>query len=180
MKITITARHLELTKALHDYAEKKVRKVKKYFTNVIDAHIILTVTKNTQLAEVILHSPGITINANEEGGDMYAAIDLVVDNLERQVKRHKEKMKAKSRQHRASRRKIKQSDDLPEDMGEQGKVPISEVKRFDIKPMTPEEAVAQMKLMRHDQWVFVSSETGKVTFIYKKDNGEYGVIEPND
>lgn len=185
MKVTITARHLELTKALHDYAEKRVKRVKKYFTNVIDAHIILTLRKYTQIAEVIIHTPGITINGKEEAGDMYAAIDLVMDNIQRQVKKYKEKLKAKSRLHRAARRNkirsikedVTSGWDIDTSIKEQ--TVISEIKKFDIKPMSFEEAVTQMKVLKHDQWAFVSRNTGKITFIYKKAKGSYGIIEPN-
>ncbi len=185
MKVTITARHLELTKALHDYAEKKVKRVKKYFTNVIDAHIILTVRKYIQIAEVIIHTPGITINGQEEAGDMYAAINMVMDNIERQVKRYKEKLKAKSRLHRAARRNkirsIREDIATEQDIEEfvKGQLVVTETKKFDIKPMSLDEAVTQMRVLKHDQWAFVSTDTGKITFIYKKAKGDYGIIEPN-
>ncbi|MFH1239393.1 MAG: ribosome-associated translation inhibitor RaiA [bacterium] len=185
MEINITARHLELTPDLHDYAEDKVKKVEKYFNHIIDAHVILSSRKYRQIAEVIIHAPGLTVNGEEEANDMYAAIDLVMDNVGRQIKKYKEKLKAKSRLHRAARRDRKKAVDAdmvaenvtgdlsPED------ITITETKKVDLKPMSLEEAITQMKALKHDKWAFLNSDTNKINFIYKKDDDDYGIMELN-
>ncbi len=185
MQITVTARHLELTEALHNYAVKKVKKIQKYFTHIIDAHMVLSLRKYRHISEVIIHGPGVTISGKEEADDMYSAIDLVMEDIERQLKRHKEKLKAKSRFHRAMRRsqaKTISEGIMPEEsieLSEKEPVAVSEIRKFDVKPMDFDEAIAQMQALKLDHWAFVNKETNKVNFVYKKDDGDYGIIEPN-
>lgn len=183
MQINITARHLELTTPLHDYAEDKVKRVEKYFDHIIDGHVILSVRKYRQIAEVVIHTPGLTINGKEEANDMYAAIDLVMDNVERQIKKYKEKLKAKSRLHRAVRKdrtKTSPVDLIPEEITEdltQPEIAITETKKLEVKPMSLDEAMTQMKVLKHDKWAFLNSDTNKINLIYKKENNNYGIIE---
>jgi putative sigma-54 modulation protein len=187
MQINITARQLDLTPALYDYAQEKIQKVEKYFDHIIDAHIILSIIKYRQIAEVIIHAPGLAIKAREEANDMYAAIDMVIDNLESQIKKHKEKIKAKSRMHRATRKgKIRTESGenvteniIGESIPKEEIVVINETKKIELKPMSLGEAFNQMKVMKHNKWVFLNSDTSKINFIYKKDDGDYGIIEVN-
>lgn len=100
--VSVTFRHIEPTEALKQYAEEKIHKIGKYFSQALDAHIILAVdTKERQLAEIELHTHGAMIHGKEQHQDLYAAIDLVIDKIERQVRKQKDKTKVSRRRNKA-------------------------------------------------------------------------------
>lgn len=101
MQINVTGQHVEITSSLKDYATEKVGKLEKHFDHVTKTHIVLRVEKNRQLAEATVHATGATIHANAEGEDMYAAIDILADKLDRQIIKHKEKITNHHRSHGA-------------------------------------------------------------------------------
>jgi len=101
MQINVTGQHVEITNSLKEYATEKVGKVEKHFDHVTETHVVLLVEKNRQLAEATVHATGTTIHANAEGEDMYAAIDLLADKLDRQIIKHKEKITNHHRSHGA-------------------------------------------------------------------------------
>jgi len=179
MNIIVTGRHLEITPALRSYAEEKVRKVGKYLYNVTDAVITLSVEKYRHKAEVQLKANGVLIQAEEITGEMYSSIDRVMDKIERQVKKFKEKLT--SHKGRIEEGAIPPSEETlisERDDEIKGQSRIIKRKRFAMKPMSPEEAVMQMELLSKDFFIFQNQSTGDLNVIYRQKDGSIGLIEP--
>ncbi|MHB8780540.1 MAG: ribosome hibernation-promoting factor, HPF/YfiA family [Candidatus Geothermincolia bacterium] len=180
MQMIVKGKNIEITSALRDYTEEKVGKVGRYFDRIIKTEVVLSVEKNpkiseSQVVEVTIHSAGPLIRAKESASDMYQAIDLVTDKLERRVKRMKAKVidRAHGNSHRAA------VAPAPVDEFEGEEEPrIVRTKSFNLKPMTPEEAALQMDLLGHSFYVFINAETGDGNVVYKRRDGNYGLIEP--
>ena len=171
MNIVINGRHMEITDALKSYASDKVSKVEKYLPEGTEAVVTLEVEKFRHKAEVLIKVNGILIQAHEETEEMYSSIDKVMDKVGRQVRKYKEKLKG----HKGRGEELV----LPETGVEVERIPeIIKIKRFDMKPMTPEEAVMQMELLDKDFFVFSNASTGHVSVIYKRKDGNVGLIEP--
>ena len=178
MQISTTFRHMESSDALKSYAEEKLDRVRKYIDEPIVAQVFLTVEKIRHLAEVTITAKGITIKAAEETNDMYAAIDAVVDKIERQLRRYKERIKA----HKPSegiQRQIRKSVVEAESVDQQQEPVIIRTKTFSIKPMSVEEAVMQMDLLHKDFLVYTDAGTEHINVVYRRDDGNYGLIEPD-
>lgn len=181
MNIIVTGRHLEVTPALRSYAKEKIKKVEKYFNNVTEAIITLSVEKYRHKAEVQLRVNGVLIQAEEVTGEMYSSIDKVMDKIERQVKKFKEKLT----QHKGRGEAVGTAV-FPEVIN-RGEASISDVeafpriirrKSFAMKPMSPEEAVLQMELLDKDFFIFENDSTGNINVIYRRKDGNVGLIEP--
>ena len=183
MQINITARHLALTPAISDYVRKKVERCERYFDHLVWAQVILYVEKYRQVAEIVIHASKTTFRSKEESIDLYAAVDLAVDKIEKQLKKYKEKEKV----HRKNKRRS--SMDKPDKIGarllslvDQGGTAsegvISEVKRFDIKPTSVKEAIAEMDMLGYKFYMFLNAESSLINVIYKRENGSYGLLEP--
>ncbi|STA91436.1 SSU ribosomal protein S30P [Clostridium cochlearium] len=154
--------------------EKKLEKLDKYFKPDIEAQVTLSVEKNRQIIEVTIPFNGVILRGEEANEDMYASIDLVIDKLERQIR--KQKTKLQKRMHGDSLR----FQFIPDYEGDKSKEEskIVKTKRFAMKPMSSEEAVLQMELIGHNFFVFENGDTGEVNVIYKRKDGNYGLIEP--
>ncbi|WIV12014.1 ribosome-associated translation inhibitor RaiA [Proteiniborus sp. MB09-C3] len=175
MKITISGKNMVVTDALRDVIEKKMGKLDKYFYEDVPVYITLSVEKNRQIIEVTIPFSGAIIRAEESTDDMYQSIDRVVDVLERQVRKHKTKLQKKNKGLETIRFENVQA--LP--AGENGKeASIVRTKRFAMKPMDAEEAVLQMELLRHAFYVFRNAESDEVNIVYRRKDGNYGLIEP--
>jgi putative sigma-54 modulation protein len=175
---------MEATEALREYAIEKVAKVEKYLDQLTEADIVLSKEKHRHTAEVTLNGNRIAINGKEVTGDMYSAIDLVLDKIERQVKKHKGKIQHKDRVRRgrggpptggvSGRHNI-----LSVASGSEGQAPaVVHSERFFVKPMSVEEAIMQMNLRNHEFLVFNNASTDQVNVIYRRRDGDYGLIEP--
>jgi putative sigma-54 modulation protein len=178
MQITTTFRHMDASEALKSYAEEKLSRVQKYIDEPVTVQVFLTVEKIRHIAEITITAKGITIKASEETNDMYAAVDAVLDKIERQLRRYKEKIKAHKPSSSASERKISKSIVEAESLGQKEPV-IIKTKTFSIKPMSVDEAVMQMDLMHKDFLVFTDSVTEGINVIYRRKDGNYGLIEPH-
>jgi len=171
MNIIVNGRHLEVTPALKNYAEKKIQRFDRYLSNISEAVVTLTVEKYRHKVEVLLKVNGVLIQAEGITGDVYSSIDEVAEKLERQIKKYKEKL--------VSHRKVegKAGAAVPE-------VPPVEVgriiknKRFELKPMSPDEAAMQMELLDKDFFVFTNDNSGSINVIYRRRDGNFGLIEP--
>ncbi len=172
MNIIVNGRHLEVTPALKSYAEDKLKKFDRYLSNITEAVVTLTVEKYRHKAEVLLKANGLLIQAEGVTGEIYSSIDEVVEKLEKQVKKYKEKMVS----HRKGEGKAAAGLAAEKTEPDQGR--IIKIKRFDMKPMTPEEAVMQMELLDKDFFVFSNQTTGAISVIYRRDDGNFGLIEP--
>jgi putative sigma-54 modulation protein len=171
MQILLTGRNLEVTEALRRYAEEKVGKLQKYLERITSAHIVLSVEKYRQIAEVTLRVRDLTIRGEESTADLYSSIDLVVEKLERQVHRYKGKILR-----HASRSGRSQGSVVPREEGEGSRV--VKTKRFAIKPMSLDEAILQMELLGHSFYVFRNAQTDEVNVVYRRHEDSYGLIEP--
>lgn len=174
MRITVTGKNIEMTSALKNVVESKLERLEKYFKPDVEAHATLSVQKNRQIIEVTIPFNGVILRGEEENKDMYASIDLVVDKLERQIRKQKTKLQRKV--HADSLKYQFIPDYEKEDVGKEQK--IVKTKRFAIKPMSNEEAVLQMELLAHSFFVYKNADTGEVNVVYKRKDGNYGLIEP--
>ncbi len=170
MNIIVNGRHLEVTPALKSYAEEKLRKFDRYLSQITEAVVTLSVEKYRHKAEVLIKANGVLIQAEGVTGEIYSSIDEVVEKLEKQVKKYKEKLVS----HRKGESKTSLTPALTEP--EQGKV--IKRKRFDMKPMSTDEAVMQMELLDKDFFVFSNHATGEINVIYRRNDGNFGLIEP--
>jgi len=178
MEITVTFRHLESTDALRDYAREKVSRIKKYVGTPAEAAVVLSLEKRRHTAEITLNIDGITINAKEVTEDMYSSIDLAVDKLERQVKKHKEKIKDHKPGERERTARYNILSAQPDEQALRGR--IIKTESVFIKPMSIDEAIMQIDVMNSDFMIFTNAETQKVTVIYRRRDGNLGLIEPEN
>lgn len=174
MRIKITGRNIELTEGIKTAVEDKLNKLEKYFTPETDVYVTLSVEKERQKVEVTIPTKGNYIRSEQVSNDMYVSIDLVEEVIERQLKKYRTKLVTKQ-QNAASVFK-KEFIDAASDEDEEIKIIRS--KKFDMKPMYPEDACVQMELLGHDFFVFVNAEDDNVNVVYKRKGNTYGLIEP--
>jgi putative sigma-54 modulation protein len=184
MLIHVKGKHVEVTDALKSYIEKKLQKLDKYFHDIREANVILSVQRGMQMVEVQLEGDGILLRGEERRvNDMYASIDEVVEKLEGRVKKFKSKRSGKSLDEGPKARNAVRDKAMVEAFGTEEAEPadmptLVRTKRFALKPMTPEEAAQQMELLHHDFFVFRNSDTEEVNVVYLREDGNYGLIEP--
>ncbi|MEW6380091.1 MAG: ribosome-associated translation inhibitor RaiA [bacterium] len=180
MQVLITGRHMEMTDALQDYVKNKVERVGKYLENIKEADVILSVEKYRHSAEVTIKANGITINGEEETDDMYSSIDLVMEKIERQVKKYKEKI----RQHK-TRQPLKESiigvdmfaSESKEEEGPSN-LRMIKTKRVAVQPMSLDEAMMQMDMTEEDCFVFLNPASNSISVIYRSKDDKVVLIEP--
>lgn len=175
MRITITGRNIELTPGIKEAVEDKLGKLEKYFKPETDVNVTLSVEKDRQKIEVTIPTKGHTIRAEEVSNDMYVSIDLVEETLERQLIKYRTKIISKKMNAAANFKAEYLEEKIEEDEEE---IKIVRSKRYDLKPMYPEDACIQMELLGHDFFVFVNAETDEVNVVYKRKANTYGIIEP--
>ena len=172
MELNIRGDKIAVKKAIKDYITEKLEKLDKYFEDVknIKASVIIRVKNNEQIIEVTVPTSKFTLRAEEKHADLYAAIDLVVDKLERQIRKNKTKLTNKYKN-------IIQVE-LPvlEDEEEEEELKVVKRKNIDTKPMDEEEAILQMELLNHDFFVFKNVDEECVSVMYKRRDGNYGII----
>ena len=172
MNIIVTGRHLEVTPALKKYAEEKIRKFIRYLSNISEAIVTLSVEKYRHKVEVLLKVNGVLIQAEGITGEIYSSIDEVVEKLERQVKKYKEKLVS----HRKGEGKAGDTQLWSTAAEETGR--IIKNKKFELKPMSPDEAAMQMELLDKNFFVFTNDSSGNINVIYRRNDGNFGLIEP--
>ena len=173
MTVIVKGRNTVVSPAVKAYVEKKIEKVTRQFKAVGDITAVLKVEKGSHIAEITVPAKGILLRAQESTKDMYSSIDLVVEKIERQVHKYKTKL---------MKRKYNNFRDLPAE-GATTAVPdeafrIIRSKVFEMHPMTVEEAILQMNLLNHDFFVFYEPEVGGVCVVYRRKDGDYGLLEP--
>jgi putative sigma-54 modulation protein len=180
MKITVRGKNVEITDALRSAAEEKLSKLDRYFNPNVEAHVTFRVEKNRsvqkakQVIEVTIPFNGVILRGEEATDDMYKSIDLVIDILERQIRKQRTKLEKRNYGNDSLRY---QSIPLPEEE-ESDEIQIVKTKRFAVKYMSAEEAVLQMELLGHNFFVFRDSDTEQVNVVYKRKDGNYGLIGP--
>ncbi len=173
MKFIIVGRNIEVTPGLRAAVEEKIGKLDKYFNPDTEVHVTLSVEKDRQKIEVTIPVKGSIIRSEQVSNDMYVSIDLVEEIIERQLKKYKNKIVDKQ-QATASFSKAYVENDYTDDE----EIKIVRTKKFDIKPMYPEDACIQMELLGHSFFVFCNAETDQVNVVYKRKGDTYGLIEP--
>ena len=173
MKFIIVGRNIEVTPALRSTVEEKIGKLGKYFNPDTEVHVTLSVEKERQKIEVTIPVKGNIIRSEQVSNDMYVSIDLVEEIIERQLKKYKTKIVDKHQAGGSFSKMYVENDYVDEE-----EVRIVRTKRFDIKPMYPEDACIQMELLGHSFFVFIYAETDQVNVVYKRKGDTYGLIEP--
>ncbi len=175
MEVTVTFRHLQPNDALRSHVQEKVSRIEKYFSNVNEVHVILSLEKRRHIAEIIVNLNRTKITAKEISEDnMYTAIDLVMDKTEKQVKKYKDKVTS----HKSSHGKARH--DIFESMEKTNEPYIIKTESVFIRPMTVDDAIAQIELVDDDFLVFKNAETEKVNVLYRRREGCLGLIEPEN
>ena len=175
MKYIIIGKNIDVTPGLRTAVEDKIGKLEKYFTPETEVHVTLSVEKDRQKIEVTIPVKGNIIRSEQVSNDMYVSIDLVEEIIERQLKKYKNKLVDKQQSSNYFKQEYIDKEFMDED-----DVKIIRTKRFDIKPMYPEDACVQMELLGHNFFVFCNAETEQVNVVYKRKAGTYGLIEPED
>jgi len=180
MQITVTFRHMDATENLREYAKEKVAKVSKYVNKPIEASVVLSVEKHRHIAEVNIIVNRIVINGKEETVDMYSSIDLVMDKIERQLRRYKERLK-KHKTISANLKNLYGKINVltPESIESDGEPQVIKSESFSIKPMFVEDAAIQMNVSNYDFLVFTNASSKRMNVIYRRKDGNYGLIEPD-
>ena len=145
-----------------------------FFTQDLEGTVTFVVEKNERIAEVTIHLPGTILRSEQSSDDMYTSIDRTVDALESQIRKYKARLQKRFGHEDTIRFDNIQTEEEPEEMEERR---IVKVKRFGLKPMSPEEASMQMELLGHNFFVYRDAETDGIHVIYKRRDGDYGVIE---
>ncbi len=177
MRLQVKGKNVEVTDAIREYAQEKLGKLERQLADPTRVELELAVERNPSIAanhvaEATIWTKGPVLRAREASADHKASIDQLVEKLERQVKRYREKRR---RYDRAGPGASAVPDDaVPVD----GEPDIVKSKRFPVKPMNPEEAVLQLELVGHDFFVFQNAETMDVNVVYRRRDGSYGLIEP--
>lgn len=178
MEIQLFTRNVELTPRLQEYVEKKVGKLSRYLPSITDIRVDLSV-ENTrsnaqrQVAQLTIRTPRVMLRAEERASDMFAAIDAALDKMRRQITRYKTR-----RQDRWQRAEGEEEWEETAPPSEEISGKVVRVKRFEMFPMTPEEAIEQMELLGHQFFVFLNAEAGGINVIYRRRDGDYGLIIP--
>jgi len=187
LNYNVRGENIEVTPAIREYVASKVGKIEKYFDEVPEAsaHVNLKIYSDRNgKAEVTIPLPNIVLRAEETSPDLYGSIDLVADKLERQMRKYKTKVNRKFRRVSQPSEEYQPVDpDLLNDDKEEDDGPnlrIVRTKRFDLKPMNAEEAVLQMEMLGHDFFVFLDGETNSTNIVYKRDDGDFGLIETDE
>lgn len=177
MKFNIRGKKVEVTEPIKNYVETKLGKLNKYFENSdeLTANVLIRIRGNEQIVEVTIPAPKVILRAEERHNDLYAAIDLVTDKLERQIRKNKTRVNNKHS-------KVDIMDFIVEleiEANPEEKEAIVKRKQIEMKPMSEEEAVLQMELLGHEFFVFNEVESGNTCVLYKRKDGNYGIIETN-
>jgi putative sigma-54 modulation protein len=173
MNYIISGKNIEVTEALKSAVQDKLSKLEKYFAEDTDAQVTFSVEKDRQKIEVTIPMKGHIIRAEQVSDDMYVSIDLVLEVIERQVTRHRKKLIDK-----AQNAAYLNDAFIDEEAEDDEDIKIVRSKKFEVKPMYPEDACIQMDLLGHNFFVFVNAETDEVNVVYKRKGNTYGLIEP--
>ncbi len=176
MGLTVTFRHLEPNNALKSYSEEKVLKIERYVPNLNDVHVILSLEKRRHIAEVIINVNKGKITAKEVSEDnMYSAIDLVMDKIESQARKYKDKLTSHKDQHRKAKHNILSV----ESVSDNDETDVVRTESVIVEVMTLDDAIENIKLIDNEFLVFKNSATESVNILYKRRDGDLGLIEPD-
>jgi len=182
MQLIIQGKNIQITDRLHNYVEQKVGKLDRYLSTITEARMELTSEPtrsqaDSQVAQLTVRSKGIILRSEERSGDIFTSVDMVMDKIKRQIDRYKRK-----RRNRFRAPPVEESIDLEleEDLAEEEIIEgrVVRTKTFHVAPMDPEEAIEQMELLGHTFFVFYNADVGQINVVYKRRDGNYGLIQP--
>ena len=171
MKVTITGRKINLRDSFKEYTQKKLQKVERFFGDDADAQVTVSLERDRKTVEVTVKNKGMLYRAEETALDPEDALDAVVDSLVRKIRKNKTRVEKRLRESAFDEL-------LVEDPIEEEEYEIVRVKRFPVKPLDVEEAILQMNLSDHQFYMFRNIDTGDINVVYRRHNGDYGLIEP--
>ncbi len=178
MQLSVTFRHMEPSDSLKDYARDKISRVERLLDSAMEANVVLSVEKFRHTADVVITADGLKIKGQEQTEDMYSALDMVVDKLERQVKSYREKLKNRKSKDRIKPKEVR-IDVIRAELDDESSGPqVLRAEQVYAKPMDVDEAVMQLELTEEQFLVFTNAETEKINVLYRRDDGHYGLIEP--
>jgi putative sigma-54 modulation protein len=178
MVVSVTFRNAEGEAWQREYVDEKLKKLKKYIDNPVDARVVLSVEKFRNVVEIKLSANGLNVNASEEAKDMMLAIDNAIEKIERQLKKHKEKIRG----HKSNNSREGGSGGAAssaEEMDDASEARIAESRQIVLKPMSIDDAVLEMETSKSRFIVYRDSSSGRVNVIYRRDDGKYGLLETN-
>jgi putative sigma-54 modulation protein len=185
MQLILQSKNIQVTDHLREYVEDKVEKLDRYLSTITDARIELSTeqtrsTQDRQVAQLTVRSKGKLLRAEERSGDIFTSVDMVMDKMKRQIDRYKSKRRGAYRRAQSEAQAEALSEMLydEEEEGDETES-IARVKRFRVVPMDPEEAVEQMELLGHDFFVFFNVDDGQLNVVYRRRQGNYGLIQPD-
>ncbi len=182
MEVTIRGRNVEITSRVQEYVEKKVGKLDRYLPTIAEAHMDLSAEKtksaqDSQVAQLTIRNRGAILRVEEHDQDLFAAIDSVMDKMYRQIGRYKGKHKDRARA--GAEEVTAGGEELPFELEvEESAGRIVRTKSFRMVSINPEEAIEQMELLGHDFYVFFNAEAGAINVLYRRKDGNYGLIQP--
>ena len=177
MKSIIVGKNMDVSQVLKERAIKKINKLDKFFSEETEANATMSIQKSWHIFELTIKHKGIVFRAEEKSTDMFASIDRAVDIVERQIRRNKTRL---SRRIHESAFKVADVMDETVYVEEEHDFRVVRSKRFPVSPMTVDEAILQMNLLSHEFYVFVNAESETTNVVYKRENGDYGLIEPEE
>lgn len=183
MELVIKGKNMEVDKATQEYIQSKLNRLQRHLPDITEVKVELAqeMTKSAEnrfVAQVTITTHGTLLRGEERASNVYAAIDTVVDVLNRQIERFKDKL-YRSRRRITPFRREEAAEEVQEEKVEEAKESrIVKVKRFPVKPMTPDEAADQMELLSHDFFIFFNPESNRFAVLYRRGDGNYGLIEP--
>jgi len=176
MQTSVTFKNIDPSENLKSYVSEKLDRFDKYLDNPAEASVVLTVEKFRHIAEINIAGDKLTITGSEQTNDMYAAIDMALDKLEKQIKKSKQKIRdRRSASKNRNRSLLEETDHLPDDDAERQ----IKIRNIEYKPMDIEEAVLQMDLIEDNFLVFTNARSDRINVLYRRKDGHYGLIQPN-
>ena len=193
MQLIVQGKNIQVTDRLREYVETKVDRLDRYLPTITDARMELASEQtrkhgDRQIAQLTIHSKGMMLRAEERSGDIFTSVDMVMDKMKRQIDRYKSKRRARFRG--ALSREVEppteerevDAEELLDEITEDDETlegSIVRIKRFQVSPMDPEEAIEQMELLGHDFFVFYNADGGQFNVVYRRRDGNYGLIQPD-
>jgi putative sigma-54 modulation protein len=193
MQLIVQGKNIQVTDRLREYVETKVDRLDRYLPTITDARMELASEQtrkhgDRQIAQLTIHSKGMMLRAEERSGDIFTSVDMVMDKMKRQIDRYKSKRRARFRgalsrevEPSAEEREV-DAEELLDEITEGDETlegSIVRIKRFQVSPMDPEEAIEQMELLGHDFFVFYNADGGQFNVVYRRRDGNYGLIQPD-
>lgn len=178
MKVSVTFRNTEGEDWQKEYVEERLKKLKKYIDNPVDARVVLSVEKFRNVAEVNIIATGLNINGKEEDKDMHLAIDNAIEKIERQIKKHKEKIRG----HKANNNRIADVGSLElssDEIEDPIYTKLVETKKVVLQPMSLDDAIMEIESSKNRFIIYRDSATENVSLIYRREDGQYSLIETN-